>query len=263
MIEEYGKKGFEVLCVTAEPKAPTEKFIEDTKLTASVALLSQGTNSALMQFYGAKGYPSSALVDPKGKVVWTGHPGGLNGKIIEEHIGGARVGNADGGLSVDVELPRKWASAAKSLQKGDIGRGLVALDKALADQGLAESDRETLEKAQAEARALFESGWNTVETAAGEKRYYDALAGLEPLVKHYKGHEFGDRATARQKELKGNKELKDEIEAGRRIAGALEDLAAEKADKARRSLEGILSGPLKETEEAKRAQRILDEMGKD
>ena len=40
MIEEYGKKGFEVLCVTAEPKAPTEKFIEDTKLTASVALLS-------------------------------------------------------------------------------------------------------------------------------------------------------------------------------------------------------------------------------
>lgn len=259
MIEEYGKKGFEILCVTAEPKAPTEKFVEDTKLKASVALLDNGENSRLMKAYNARGYPSSVLVDPKGTVVWAGHPSGLNGKIIEEHIKGARMGSGGAGLAVDVELPKKWAAAAKSMGKGDIGKGLSKIEKAL-QKNLDEESQSALEKARDEARAIFEAEWKGYEAAFNSNRYHDALVSLDLLKKHFKSHELGKKAADAHKEIKSNKELRDEIEAGRRIADAMKKKEAGQIAKARSGLERILNGPLKGTNEAQRAAKLLEEL---
>ena len=57
------------------------------------------------------GYPSAALVNPKGVVVWQGHPSGLQKDKLENHLAGAmttptvRSAKVSGdGLVVELEI---------------------------------------------------------------------------------------------------------------------------------------------------------------
>ncbi len=261
LIESYKKKGFEALCVTAESdsagKKKTQEFIDATDLKAAVGYLSKADNKTLMTSVGASGYPSSFLVNPKGKIVWKGHPSSLTSAIIEEHIGGARLGGAGGGITFEAELPKSYASIVKGLEKGKIGASLKKIEKALQNSRTSDSDKESLTSLRDEVRSFFDTAVEKAETAVNEDRPFDALAALAPLSKHYKGHELGKTAAAKMKAIKTNKSLKDEIEAGKRIAKALQLVEAGKTEKAKKALEIISSGYLKTTKEAARAKRLL------
>ena len=108
MVEKYGKKGFEVVGVTGEAAHDkTERFIAQTGMKAHVVY---EPGLASMKAYGFGGFPSTALVNPKGKVVFKGHPSSLNDATIAQHIRGARVSNAGAtGLSVEVTLPKAFS----------------------------------------------------------------------------------------------------------------------------------------------------------
>lgn len=242
--------------VTAEAEAPTQKFIEDTKLQAVVAIQ---RNNETMKEYGFNAYPSSALVGPDGKVVWTGNPSRLDGKIIEENLGGVRLRKTSG-LAVSADLPKSLGSTAKKLEKGKLGDGWKALKKAEADQKLGDADRVMVTKALESVEALAKAETDNAETAQNEGRYFDALATWEQLKKHFSGHPVADEAKAKIKELKGDKTKRDEIEAGRRIAKALAAAEAGKNKKAVQTLKTVTTGRLSTTEEASRARMLLEEM---
>jgi hypothetical protein len=256
LVEEYGKRGFVVVGVTAEAEAPTQKFIDDNKFQAVVAI---ERSNKTMKEYGFKGYPSSALVGPDGKILWTGHPAGLQGKIIEEHLGSVRLRKGSG-LAVFADLPKSMGSTANKLEKGRLGDGWKALKKAEADQKLGEDDRAMVTKALEDVEALAKGEIDKAETALGEGRYFDALESWEQLKKHFKGHPSADEAVAKIKDLKADKTKRDEIEAGRRIAKALAAAEAGKSKKAVQTLKTVTTGRLSTTEEATRARKLLEEM---
>lgn len=259
MVEKFGKKGFVIVGVTSEAKAPTETYLEETGWKATVALEGSG---GTMRAYGFTGYPSSTLVGPTGKVVWTGHPSGLSERVIEENLAGVRLGGPNG-LALDIELPRKHRAIAKKLSKGTLGPAYLDLQKALDRLGQDADDLEeaaVLRDAIQQVDALAQEQLDLASKAFDEGRYFDAQSTWKLVDKHLAKHAAGEAAATRLSELAARAELVDEIEAGERIARALAEAAEEKVDKAIKTLKAVASGSLKETREAERAVRLIEEM---
>ena len=242
--------------VTSEAEAPTQKFIDETKWKAAVVLEKSGKTT---KEFGVTGYPTAALVDPKGIVVWKGHPSGLTDKIIEKHIKGATPpGSRSGSMGVSVDLPKKYKGLAKKLAKGQLGKGLVELEKLFTKQ-LDIETQQVLEAARKEVVSVLDGKNKAVDAAIDEKRYFDALTQLDVVAKHFAGHESSRTAKKQIAEIKKNKELKREIEAGKRIAKALDLIEKGKKKRAVSTLATILNGPLSDTAEAERARLLTKE----
>jgi len=259
LIEKYGKKGFVAVGVTSEAEGPTKGFMEQTSAKMAVAY---EPSLKSMKAYGFNGFPSSALISPKGVVVWTGHPSSLTEKIIEENLVGV-VMNASGKLTVDADLPKKYASIAKQLEKGDLGDGMKALDAVLANEKLPDADRTALEAAKEQVNAVLEEEKKAIETAVGEERWFDATAGWKRLATHFKGHEAAKAAETAAADVAKDPAKKKELEAGQRIAEAQKAAAAGKKKEALAILDGLGTGYLKDTKEAARAKTVAEEIKKD
>jgi hypothetical protein len=242
LVEKYSKKGFVVVGVTSEPKSPTIKFIEDTGWKATVVI---EKNNATMRAYAFKGYPSAALVSPDGKVVWTGHPSTLRDKDIEKNLVGVRMNDKRAGtLYVDAELPGKYKNIAKKLASGKLGDGLKALQGAL--KKCSQNDKASLEDAVQAVEKLAEDELAKAEQAGEEGRWFDAQTAWKRLAKHYPGHEAGKTAKGKLQELKKDKSLKPELEAGKRIAKAKKQIADKKVGQAKQTLNRTRGRPARE-----------------
>ena len=261
LVDEFGKRGFTVVGVTGEPKGPTEKYLESTG--AKMAVIFE-PGLASMKEFGFGGFPSSALINPKGKVVWTGHPAGLTAKIIEKNIAGARTGLRPGStLSVEAKLPKKWSGVAKKLAKGKLGAGLKALEKAI-DKGAAGYDGELLGKALETVRSVLKGTQESASSAYDEGRFADAEANWELIKKHFAGHPAAKEASNKIRDLKKNKEIALELDAGRRIRKAMNLSNAGKTKKAIKALKALIkTGRLSQTKEASRAKTLLEELVSD
>ncbi len=261
LVEQYEKKGFLVVAVTnvgdKEPEEKTKEFISATGFRAIVAL---EPGLASMQTYGFGGYPSAALVDPKGKIVWTGHPARLEAGIIEENLKGVRVGRPSGDLIVELDLPERYAATAKKLRGGNLGYAWNELVKAEKDSKLSAKDKELVTAARSEIEFIIENESKRAEEALAEKRYFDAQTAWGRLVKAFRGHEAGQKATEQLAKLTKDPALKQELLAGERIDKALTLIDEGKADAALKTLRSVTTGPLAETAEARRAEALIAEI---
>ncbi len=259
LVEKYGKKGFLAIGVTSEPEGPTKGFMESTSAKMAVAF-EPGLKS--MKAYGFTGFPSSALVSPKGVVVWTGHPSSLTEKIIEDNLVGV-VMNSSGKLTVDVELPKKYSAIVKQLEKGDLGEGMKALDAAIAAQSVSETDKTALEAAKSATQNVLDEETKAVDAAVTEERWHDATLGWKRIATHFKGHEAAKVADTSAADVLKDPAKKKELEAGQRIADAQKAAAAGKKKEALGILDNLGTGYLKDTKEAARAKTVADEIKKD
>jgi thiol-disulfide isomerase/thioredoxin len=101
--EKLGPRGFSVVAVTSEPAAKTEPWVKKFGVRYAYGYDPERRLQQLFQFTGI---PFGALIDPSGKVVWTGHPMRLTEAEIEKALVGA--------------LPRpvwNWPEAARPLAR--------------------------------------------------------------------------------------------------------------------------------------------------
>jgi hypothetical protein len=236
------KKGFLAIGVTSEAEGPTKGFMEQTSAKMAVAY---EPSLKSMKAYGFNGFPSSASISPKGVVVWTGHPSSLTEKIIEENLVGV-VMNASGKLTVDADLPKKYASIAKQLEKGDLGEGMKALDAALAGDKVADADRAALEAAKEQVNAVLEEGEEGDRNRRRRRTLVRRDRGLEaPSRPDFKGHEAAKAGgNRRSRDVAKDPAKKKELEAEQRIAEAQKAAAAGKKKEALAILDGLGTGYL-------------------
>ncbi len=261
MVDQFEKKGFVVVGVTnvggKEPEEKTEEFIESNGMRAIVAL---EPGLASMDAYGFKGFPSAALVSPKGKIVWTGHPAGLEADVIEENLKGVQVGRPRGDLIVELDLPERYAATAKKLKSGNLGYAWKELAKAAGDKKLSSGDAELIDAARQEIEAIIEQETKRAEEAIAEKRYFDAQTAWSRLAKAFRGHDAGQAAAEKLAKLNSDPALKKEISAGERINAALDQIDEGKVDVALKTLHSVTTGPLADTAEARRAETLAAEL---
>ncbi len=111
--------------MTGESKSETEAWIEDKG--AEYAYMYASNMDGFMRAIDGGGYPSSALIDASGMVVWSGHPSSLTSALIEEHLVGAL-------RKPLFEWPKAASKIAKSVRAGDLG-GAIREAKAYAEKG--------------------------------------------------------------------------------------------------------------------------------
>jgi len=258
LVDQYGKKGFVVVGITNEPEDKTMSFVESTGMKGVVAFVSGASITSDMKAYGFPGFPGAALVDPQGKLVWKGHPTHLEASIIESNLKGVRI-RKENDFSVHVELPKKYASVQKKLADGKLGAGWKALQSAL-KRKVDPDDASQLTAAVKRIEEAFKNHLSAADTARGEGRYFDAQTTWKSMTKHFRGYPPAAEVKEKLAELARDTSIRSELDAGRRIAAALEARDKKKTKRAIQGLKSIVTGPLKDTKEAKRAQELLEKL---
>lgn len=105
--------------MTGEGVKDTEKWVSDLGMKYAFAYERSGK---LMGELGCSGYPSAALVDPTGTVVWVGHPASLSEKQIQAALEGALP-------KAVYEWPASAAAAAQALRKKKYADAIAAAAK--------------------------------------------------------------------------------------------------------------------------------------
>ncbi|MCF6228715.1 MAG: redoxin domain-containing protein [Planctomycetes bacterium] len=78
----FGSKGLQIITVTTDDPSIVPGFIQQHRINYGVV-----AHKTMGQIWGVTGVPASFLVNPEGKVVWKGHPSGLNDGMLSQHMG--------------------------------------------------------------------------------------------------------------------------------------------------------------------------------
>lgn len=198
---KYRDKGLVVLAVTNEGRGLVDKFVGDTGAKHPIVI----EDGDSLPAFGGRGFPSSYLIDAEGKVAWAGHPASIQEAEIERLLQGVRL---------LPQLPRKFASIQKSLEKGDFAGARKALDGQLAGTSLDEEERRAAEGA---AKWIDDRGTSMLASAeadGGRGDWYAAAETLEKVVASFKGLEVADRAKETLEAIRKDKDKRKEIDAG-------------------------------------------------
>ena len=108
---------------------------------------------------GVNGIPHAFLVDPRGKITWAGHPGGLREGEIEKALAGARKPGSP--------LTGTLAPVGKLMEKQEFGKAYGTL-KAAIDAGTLQGEQKDL--AEGIAASIL---------GQAQSLYQEALAHIE------------------------------------------------------------------------------------
>jgi hypothetical protein len=221
--EQYKSKGLSIIGVTSEGVKDTEKWVAEKGAKYAYGYDKGGK---LAGYFKIPGQPHAVLLDPSGKVVWDGHPGGLSGAIIEKALVGALPKlpwEWDAALQPAAQLlgKRQFAKAIAEAQKaGDAGTDFVA-----AVQGVVKSRVAALQAAKEAGDFLSVS-----ESATTLAKELDGLPE-EEVVSAIAKEVAGDKEA--QKVIAGQKQVRD-LSAGkikkRDLPGVLKKLEKIKTD---------------------------------
>jgi hypothetical protein len=229
-----------VLALTDEGADVVEPYVEERGLSLRVGIASR-TNG----LYGVRGIPHSVLIDPRGQVVWRGHPGSLSDGKVKDALKGARKGGKNDFLSFSADLGEEHASALASspalsaLQEqaraGELGKVLAALEAFdVGGNAALEAARAALaERAKAHAALLSqqaESAVKRLDVSVGVQVY-------ETLSKTLAGRDEGAAAAKRLEEIRGDERLEKELEAAQAFERALKSAERLATSKKRKKLE--------------------------
>ena len=146
---KFKDKGLSVIGVTGESKGQTEPWVEKHSMRYAYAY---DKGLAGMSKLGMSGFPSAALIDASGTIVWQGHPSSLTDKIVEQHLIGALPTPA-------FEWPKSAKSVRKAFLKDKLAKALQAATKMGSEgEDVRAAIQGVIESRTAQVERLFEEG---------------------------------------------------------------------------------------------------------
>ncbi len=196
--EKYHDKGLVIIGHTDGSSQDLENFIKQKKIPY---IISVGPN--IGDAYGVRGYPTVYIIDPEGKVSWTGHPGEMPETAITEPLKRARVSTSPTPSFDKAASVEKVANIESVIaQSGKVGAGVKMLEKMSTDK-----DATTASSAQATLQQI--SAWKIkvnaeIETLKTTGDVYGAAELATAVAASYVGHddakEFTTTATTLKKD---------------------------------------------------------------
>ena len=240
---KYKDKGVVLLSVTNEPRGLVDKFVEQTGAKFPIVIESgdSGTNFAI------KGYPSSFVIGPDGKIAGNT----FDPALIETLIPKQRIMPA---------LPEKFASVAKLLEKNKLAEARKSLETLA-------TGKVTDEEKQAAADVIQwidEGGPKGLESAAADEKAGDIAGAAEAyagLAADYAGLEPAVKAAEALKALLADPAKKKEVDGAKALAKAQDDARGERPKKAIPFFKSVVS-KFKDTKAGQKAAEILAELEK-
>lgn len=233
--------------MTDEAESKVEDYIEENDIHYPIVIERSGRSQ---QQLDVRGIPEAVLVDPKGTIVWRGHPGMFQEGMLQEVLRGARP---------PMELPREIRSVQRHLDREQYGRAWADLKRDL-DAGRLEGEaenvaRELVTRIEQDAAELY----STATEALEEKDWYLAMTSLERLADAYEGVHEPEAVAAKLDELRSDSEVRKAVKAGEKLVQAQaydRDKEYEKAYRAYRSIASSYEGTKAGETAAARADEI-------
>jgi thiol-disulfide isomerase/thioredoxin len=218
--------GLVVLGISAEDEATVLEFVEENGYTARIAALSTSNGD-----YGVDGIPDTILIDPKGQIVFRGHPTELQDSHIAQALRGARKLGPQAALRF---VPREpvadsLTKAADAAAQGQLGKALSLTTK-LSEGGDA--------AATAFGEQLLAHGQLLLDQTAALVERRDVIRGLatyELLADEFEGQALGQTAAERVEQIRADPELTAELkaaEAYERLVKKAEKMSSSRAREA-------------------------------
>ena len=82
---DYAARGLSVLGLTSEARDRTDAWVEAREIAFAYGFESGDVARSL----GVRSFPVAFLVAPDGRIVWEGHPRGVDAKLLDQHLEGA------------------------------------------------------------------------------------------------------------------------------------------------------------------------------
>ncbi len=190
--------------MTVEPPKLTEPWIKSKGVTYAYGYDKSGK---LDRFFNVSGIPHAVLIDPTGKIVWTGHPGNLNDGVIEKAL--------DGSLTKPMwEWPASAKAVRTAVQKKQWGEAVQAASKlSEADSGptIVAALTNLVGNRVKAAQAAYEAGnFLGAQTSANELAKsigsLPAKADVDKLLADLKANKDAARVTTGQTKIRAIRE---------------------------------------------------------
>ncbi len=194
--EKYAAKGLTVMAITNEGRSLVDAFV--AKTSAKHAIVIESTDSA--KTFDIKGYPTSYLIGPDGKILAAGHPS-------EEQIEAALLL-----VRLAPELPKALASIEPSIKKEKWADARAKTQK-LIDGGTltADEDKDAATKLVTWIDWLAQSGVDGAKSAGEKGRWYEAAELLEGVKADFKGLPQALEADTQLRAILADKDKKDDV----------------------------------------------------
>jgi tetratricopeptide (TPR) repeat protein len=186
-----------VLGVSNEPKKLVTETVQKTERKYAIAIVKGEKTDA---FYGVKGFPSAYLLDDRGRVIWTGHPGTLEEKTITDALAKA---------AVVTTLPDAFKDINKLIAKQDLGKAWDAAGKALATKA---GDKD-LERLRTEVEKALQKKLEAAKAAAGASDFGHAVDVYEEVMSEFEGMPAASEAKAPHDAILADPNAKDDLAA--------------------------------------------------
>lgn len=197
--DKWSREGLTVLAVTSEDKAKTEPWIAQNEARYGYAYDKGGKFARLC---GVTGIPSSVLVDPSGKVVYFGNPGGVTNELVAKAVQGALK-------SPVYTLPRELSKVRALLAKDDVA-GAIAEVKSVASKPNPPAEAEGLAES---LQAMLASSLEAATELGGQGNWLECKRACERLAKAARGLPEEAAAKAKLSEIGRNPDAQKEIKA--------------------------------------------------
>lgn len=248
MQEKYGVKGLKVLAITDEARGVVDAFVEKT--TAKHGIVIEESNSA--DAFGIRGFPSSFLIGPDGKILTAGHPSEAD---IEKALELVRL---------PPELPPALSSIAPSVKKEKWCEARAKTAKLLEGATLAsDDDKKAANDLIAWIDWLAQSAVDSAKAEGERGNWYEASLALEQAAEDLKGLPAAATAELELKAILADKAKKDEVTAGKRFAQAREkEREKDMKPKEALALYKPIASKYENTKAGKRAAKLVAEYEK-
>ncbi len=198
--------------------------------------------------YKTRGIPHSWLIGPNGKIVWKGHPAGLNDSIIKKHITGARVGPK-------ISLPAEFAKATKYLKASQFGKAHGELEKKL-KRAKEASEKDAAREAMEEIEKYSEAQLAAISKFKEKRQYEAGLQALQRGARDFKGMDIAKKFAKELKAWKRDKVIQAELSGAQMLAEARDLVKRGKYEEAAKLYAVVAKAKKYEGTEAKREAEI-------
>ena len=184
---KYSGKGVAIIGLTDEPPAKIKPFVSTMGMTYAV-----GAGSTTGALYGVRAIPRAFIVDPQGRVAWTGHPMSMDAALEQALRETPPV------LAAPDELARARKSleeAARLIKERRYGRA-AAIVAELGRQDLPAELKDLAGKLAAELEAAGSTKMEEARRLAGSDKSAEALKICAEVLREFPGSAAAKEAEA-------------------------------------------------------------------
>ena len=245
--EKYSAKGLSVIMLSSQAVSEVKGYAPANKIPFVVAVTDRKGEDA----FQVRGYPSSFLIDGRGKIIWSGHPNALQASQVEAALKTVELFKLPA-----VTKSLASAKAAYEGQKfGDAAKKAKARlgAKSASDQDKADAQMIIDKVNETAAKQL---AW--VDELLEQRDYLEAITQLKIIAIRFKGTEAEKTAKEREKELTKDPEVKKELSAAKLLQRLIFQADRTRGASAKRKLAPVFDAFARKYEGTKAASRASE-----